>query len=109
MSTRRLTCPCGNTWEQPLDEPVPADGRLICPACTLASRGTREPARHSVLSDTIATPDAPPAPSAKPELPVGPGRIIAGFEIIEEINRGGMGIIYKARQLAMNRLVALKV
>jgi serine/threonine protein kinase/Flp pilus assembly protein TadD len=36
-------------------------------------------------------------------------RAFAGFELLEQIGRGGMGIIYRARERATNRLVAVKM
>jgi serine/threonine-protein kinase len=43
-----------------------------------------------------------------PEVSFSP-RIFASYELVEQLGRGGMGVVYRARQLTTDRIVALKM
>ena len=73
-------------------EASPGQPAQVCPACEFAGALEVSPSGRAIQPD-------------RPQIPVRMG----DYELGEEIARGGMGVVCKARQVSLNRAVAVKM
>ncbi len=106
LHQERYIVECPHCKARLLAPELPPGTRTLCTKCRkpMILGGPGQPPRAAEGPAQVETVPSPPPTPEDPMI----GREIAGYRVEGKLGAGGMGVVYKARQIALDRTVALK-